>query len=286
MPEGVVGYLLHRLSGIPYCVYAHGEEIGTACSSRQLTFLMRRVYGSARRVIANSENTRRLLRGVGIPDSAIVVIHPGVDTDRFSPGGGAALVRARLGLNGHRVLLTVARLQRRKGHDTVIKALPTVQAVIPDVRYLIVGSGEEETALRALAAGQSVAGLVEFVGQVPSDSLPDYYRACDVFILANREEAHQDIEGFGIVFLEANAASKPVVAGRSGGTSEAVVDGETGVLVDAEDSGTVANAIVSLLSNPERSLRMGVRGRARVVERFGWDAIAERTRRVTSGGAR
>ncbi len=278
MPEGVVGYLLRRLTRIPYCVYAHGEEIGTARSSRQLTFLMRRVYGGARVVIANSESTRRLLLAVGVPAARISIIHPGVDSDRFCPAGDSARTHEGLELNGQRVLLTVARLQRRKGHDTVISALPAVRSAIPHLRYLIVGAGEEEARLRDLAERAGVVDFVEFAGRVSDDRLPAYYQACDVFVLPNREEANRDIEGFGIAFLEASATGKPVIAGRSGGTCEAVVDGETGLLVDGEDPPAVARAILSVLSDPDRSRRMGERGRARAAERFSWDAIARQTR--------
>ena len=286
MPEGVIGYLLRRLAGLPYCVYAHGEEIGTASSSRQLTFLMRRVYGAADVVIANSENTRRLLLAAGAPGSRIEVIRPGVDSDRFSPVSDPTPDRETLGLNGERVLLTVARLQRRKGHDTVIQGLAAVRAVIPHVRYLIVGTGEEEARLRELAASHGVADLVQFAGHVSGDRLPGFYRACDVFVLPNREEVNRDIEGFGIAFLEASASGKPVIAGRSGGTAEAVLDGETGVLVNGEDPRAVADSILSLLTDPERSHRMGQRGRERVVEAFGWDAITRQTRSLPAGHRR
>jgi phosphatidylinositol alpha-1,6-mannosyltransferase len=278
MPEGVVGYLLRRLTGVPYCIYAHGEEIGTAGASRQLTLLMRCAYGAARAVVANSDNTRRLLRAVGVSDSKIVVIRPGVDSHRFRPGGDGARVREKLGLDGHRVLLTVGRLQRRKGHDTVIRALPAVRASVPDVHYLIVGTGEEQVRLRELAVGTGVGDAVRFAGHVPEEGLPAYYQACDVFVLPNREEANRDVEGFGIVFLEASASGKPIVAGRSGGAGEAVVDGETGVLVDGDDVDAVARATTSVLQDPGRSAHMGPRGRARVLESFGWDAIARRTR--------
>lgn len=280
IPEGVIGYLLRRFTGVPYCVYAHGEEIGTARSSRQLSLLMCLVYGAAHRIIANTENTRRLLRGVAVPDSNIVVIHPGVDTQRFCPASGLPLGRERLGLAGGTILLSVGRLQRRKGHDMVIKALPAVATTLPGVRYVVVGTGEEEARLRRLAADVGVAELVQFVGYVADDRLSEYYRSCDVFIMPNREEANHDIEGFGIVFLEAGACGKPVIGGRSGGVCEAVVDGETGLLVDGEDPRAIANAVLSLLADGERLLEMGRKGRARAVARFSWDSIAAGTQRL------
>jgi len=280
MPEGVIAYLLRRIAGVPYCLYAHGEEIGTARSSRQLTVLMRLAYRAAHRIIANADNTRRLLREAGVPDSRIVVIHPGVDTDRFRPSDGAPLARQRLGLDGRRILLSVGRLQRRKGHDMAIRALPAIATAIPTLRYVIVGTGEEEARLRGLAAELGVAELVQFVGYVAGERLPEYYQSCDVFIMPNREETNQDVEGFGMVFLEAGACGKPVIGGRSGGAGEAIVDGETGLLVDGESPRAIADAALSLLSDPERLLEMGRKGRARAVARFGWDSVVAGTRRL------
>lgn len=277
MTEGVIGYMLWRLARLPYCVYAHGEEIGTALSSRQLTFLMRCAYGGAQKIIANSEHTRSLLRSVGVPDDKIVVIHPAVDSAHFHPCDNDVLARKQVGLNGHRVLLSVGRLQRRKGHDMVIKALPAIAAAVPNVRYVIAGTGEEEPRLRALAEELRVAHLVQFAGRVPDAQLPAYYQACNVFLMPNREEGHQDIEGFGIVFLEASACGKPVIGGRSGGTGEAIVDGETGLRTDGENVETIADAAIALLQDRERAEEMGRRGRARVVERFDWDKVAART---------
>ncbi|HYL80030.1 MAG TPA: glycosyltransferase family 4 protein [Candidatus Acidoferrum sp.] len=279
MPEGVIGYLLRRIARIPYCVYAHGEEIGTALSSRQLTLLMRCAYGAADRIIANSRNTQALLCRVGVPEARVTRIAPGVDIRHFTPGDPEDS-RRRLGLQGQRVLLSVGRLQRRKGQDLVIQALPGLLADMPDLCYLIVGTGEEDSRLRSLADELGVGSHVRFAGAVPDRELPDFYRACDVFVLPNREEANQDIEGFGIVFLEANACGKPVVGGRSGGTSDAVVDGLTGLLVDGENLSAIAHALRSLLRDRGRAAALGAEGRRRVVESFSWEQVTEQIRRL------
>lgn len=280
MPEGVVGFVLWSLARVPYLIYAHGEEIGTALTSWQLAFLMRRAYGSAKFIVANSEHTSGLLRAVGVPDSKIVIIHPGVDADLFHPTDDRTDPQKSLGLNGHKVLLSVGRLQRRKGHDTVIKALSIIAREIPDVTYVIVGTGEEEMRLRRLAEEVGVAHAVRFFGRVTDEQLPEYYRACDVFVMPNREEVNQDIEGFGIVFLEANACGKPVIAGRSGGTGEAIAEGETGLRVNGDDHREVAEAVLSLLRNPARALEMGRKGRMRALAEFRWDFIAKKIREL------
>ena len=279
MPEGVVGYLFRQFARLPYCVYAHGEEIGTALASRQLTFLMRRAYTSARAIIANSQNTRSLLKGIGVPDAKIHVISPGVEVDRFTPGD-PRLARATLQLAGQPILLSVGRLQRRKGHDMAIRALPRVAQEFPNMKYIIVGTGEEEQRLQALARQMSVEQYVHFAGRVPNDQLPDYYRACDLFLMPNREEANQDIEGFGIVFLEAAACSKPAIGGRSGGTNDAILDNETGLLVDGGNPQEIAAAVLSLLRDKANAEQMGRRGRAWAVEHFSSERVAERIRRL------
>jgi phosphatidylinositol alpha-1,6-mannosyltransferase len=275
----VIGYLLRKIARIPYCVYAHGEEIGTALSSRQLTLLMRRTYGAADRIIANSRNTQALLSQIGVPETRIVLIPPGVDIRRFTPADSEES-RRRLGLQGQRILLTVGRLQRRKGQDMVIRAMPALRASIPNLRYVIVGSGEEEAHLRSLALQLGVGTCVSFVGAVPDRDLPDYYRACDVFVLPNREEPNQDIEGFGIVFLEANACGKPVVGGRSGGTSDAVLDGATGLLIDGGSESALTEALRSLLQDGQRAAALGAEGRRRVVESFSWERVTEEIRQL------
>jgi len=119
---------------------------------------------------------------------------------------------------------------------------------------------------------------VHFAGRIRDEDLPAYYRACDVFIMPNREETHGDIEGFGIVFLEANACGKPVIGGRSGGTGEAIVDGETGLRIDGTNVTAVAEAAIALLRDDQRASAMGHRGRVRVAQQFDWTVVVRQTR--------
>ncbi len=280
MPEGVFAYLLHAVSKTPYCVYAHGEEIGTALSSRQLRVLMNRVYGSAETIVANSQNTRTLLVRTGVPDSKIAVVFPGVDANRFYPGNSTE-ARKKLGISGQPVLLSVGRLQRRKGHDRVLQSLPRLLSELPGLAYVIAGAGEEEARLKEMAESLNVSRHVHFAGAVPDGLLPDYYRACDVFIMPNREESHHDIEGFGIVFLEANACCKPVIGGKSGGTADAVVDGETGFLVNPEDPVAIADAALLLCRDKTLAAELGHQGRTRAVRQFGWASVANKVKLLT-----
>ncbi len=271
LPEGVAAWFARRRGGAPYLCWAHGEDLATAETSRELTWVMRRVYGAATAVLANSHNTARSLDRVGVGPERILVAHPGVDSGRFRPDVDGSAVRERHARPNDIVLLSVGRLQRRKGHDRVIEAMG--QLARSDLRFLIAGTGEEEDRLRRLAADAGVAHQVTFLGKVLDEELPAHYAACDVFLMPNRQEG-ADIEGFGIVFLEAQATARPVIAGRTGGAPEAVAEGETALLVGGDDVGELAGAIGRLADSPDLRQRMGAAGRCRAAEDFTWDRTA------------
>ncbi|NLB96282.1 MAG: glycosyltransferase, partial [Armatimonadetes bacterium] len=176
------------------------------------------------------------------------------------------------------VLVTVSRLLERKGHDVVLRALPRIAAAVPEVAYLVAGTGPREPVLRRLAGELGVAERVVFAGRVPDEELADYYGAADVFIHPNRELPNGDVEGFGIVFLEANAAGKPVIGGNSGGTPDAVVDGVTGFLIDPNDVDAVADAAIRLLTDRDLARKLGEQGRERARTEFTWERAVERLR--------
>ncbi len=282
LPEGLVAWGLRHAVGVPYLLYAHGEEIQMRLTSRKLTWLIPVVYQGAKAIIANSYHTRQLLVDIGVCSERIHVIHPGVDAAAFHADASTSLtIRQRHNLGNSVVLLTVGRLQRRKGHDMVIRALPLIKQFVLNVFYLIVGTGEEEKYLRDLAATLGVEENVVFVGSIRDDERAAYYAACDVFVMPNRQ-IDADIEGFGIVFLEAGAAGKPVIGGLSGGTGEAIQDGITGLRVDGEKIEAIAQAVVELSTNIKRARAMGERGRQLVESAFSWDSIVECTRRITA----
>jgi phosphatidylinositol alpha-1,6-mannosyltransferase len=274
LPEGLLAWMLKRAAGLPYLCYVHGEELNLAGGSRELAWLTRRVLRGSALVIANSRNTEGLLRdGWGLPPERVRVLHPGADTQRFVPASPDPERRARLGWGGRTVLLTVGRLQKRKGHDQVIRALPQVRRAVPDVLYAIVGDGEERPALEALVDETGLRGHVQFLGALDDDGLVNCYQQCDLFVLANRQVG-QDIEGFGMVLVEAQACGKPVVAGTSGGTAETLCDPETGRLVDADDPARLAEVLVALLQDAQGRRRMGQAARPWAVEQFDWDRLS------------
>jgi phosphatidylinositol alpha-1,6-mannosyltransferase len=274
IPEGVSALMMRAASGRPFVVWTHGEDLACALTSREHAFLVRRVYQRAAAVIANSRHTAAMVGALGIPESSIHVVYPGVDPDRFAPTVDGSDMRRRLAPDGSALLLSVGRLQRRKGHDLAIAALGALGEAARTVKYVIVGDGDERARLEALAVEHGVRERVHFAGEVPAGDLPSYYAACDVFLMPNRLEG-ADVEGFGIVFLEAAASERPAIGGRSGGVAEAIAEGETGLLVGGTDPAELAHAIKQLVESPVLRRRMGATGRQRAIDCFSWERAAD-----------
>ena len=281
LPEGVIAWCLSRRFRIPYLCYVHGEEVTTLSASRELRWLARLVVSGSAALIANSHSTARLLvEQWGARSSAVSIIHPGVDTTQFRPATRDPAARARLGWGDRAVVLTVGRLQKRKGHDQMIRALHTVRRAIPDVLYAIIGDGEERPALKALVDREGLSGHVAFLGECSDRDLIACYQQCDLFVLPNRQVG-QDIEGFGIVLLEAQACGRAVVAGASGGTAETMQVPQTGRVVDCQYPEVLAATIVDLLGDRDRLGRMGVAAREWVA-RFDWSTLGHQAQALFS----
>jgi phosphatidyl-myo-inositol dimannoside synthase len=273
--DGHLGMWLRRWLHLPFLVYAHGNEI---LDVLQGTWPRQRVQlQAADRIVAVSRFTAGLVEQAGVDRGRIHVIHPGCDAERFRPHPVDRVLRERLlgPRAGGRVLLTVGNLVERKGHDMVIQALARVIRRIPDVTYLIVGEGPYRGDLERLARVGGVRDHVVFAGQVDAADLPGVYALSDVFVMPSRvRPADRDVEGFGLVFLEANACGKPVIGGRSGGIPDAIVDGKTGFLVAPENVADIAECLETLLTDRERAAEMGRQGRSRVQAQFSWATAA------------
>jgi phosphatidylinositol alpha-1,6-mannosyltransferase len=275
--EGYLGLQLQRWFKLPFIVYAHGNEILAAIDS--VWDKPRLALKKAACVLANSNYTAGLLQRAGVAPEAITILPLGCDIDRFRPRTPNLQLRRKV--LGDRaqgpVILTVGGLVERKGQDMVIRSLPAVCQRVPDATYLIVGAGPFKERLDKLAAELGVRDRVIFAGSVPDEELPDFYAMCDVFAMPSRARlASHDVEGFGLVFLEANACAKPVVAGRSGGIEDAVVDGFTGLVVDPSDVRDVSQALIRLLTDSELRGRLGQQGRNRVEKQHTWSFLGAR----------
>lgn len=283
LPEGLIGWALRRLHGRPYCVYAHGEELTLAHGSRELAALTRLVFRGASLVIANSDHTRTLLvdRWSAVPDR-VQVLHPGVDVERFRPAPRSAAVRSHLGWGDRPVVLTVGALQKRKGQDTMIRALPALAADFPRVLYAVAGDGWEREYLERLARDLEVRDHVQFRGVASEADLVTCYQQCDVFALPNRQVGW-DFEGFGIALLEAQACGRPVIAGASGGTAEALDAPRTGVRIPCESPEPLVDAVRRLLCDPDSACRLGLAGREWVAANRSWEAASAHARALLLG---
>lgn len=276
LPAGLIGYFLKLTCHFPYILYAHGEEITLYRQLKPEKYIIPLIYKKAKAIIVNSRFTRQLLLEMGVSPSQIHLIHPGVDTNYFRPNLDSTFLREKHDLKDKKIVLTISRLQERKGQDFVIQAMPKVLKQIPNAHYLIVGDGEEHSRLEKMVRELNLEKHVTFTGFVDEDVLPYYYNLADVFILANRETETKDIEGFGMVFIEANACGKPVIGGRTGGAVDAIIDGVTGFLIDPTNVNAISQKIVFLLTHPHKAEEMGKQGRERAVREFQWDNIAKR----------
>jgi phosphatidylinositol alpha-1,6-mannosyltransferase len=278
LPEGVLGWMLNRRLGLPYLCFVHGEDIQTAAESRELAWIIRQVFRHATRLIANSHNTARLLRdNWSVPDQKIAVLQPGMDGSRFVPAAPDQAFLQRMGWDKGPVILTVGRLQRRKGQDMLIRALAQLRQTHPSALYAIIGDGEERESLHTLVSELGLEPAVQFLGEVDDDTMIRCYQQCTLFALPNRTEG-SDIEGFGMVLAEAQACARPVLAGDSGGTRETMRVGETGLIVDCTAPEPLAAALTSLLDQPERMRSMGLAGREHVQAELDWPVHVARAK--------
>jgi len=276
LPEGLVGLIVARLFRKPLVIYAHGEEITTWRQSGKFKVMVF-TYQHADIVIANSDFTRCELVKIGVAEENIILISPGVDIHRFMPGLEISDLKESIGLkHDQKLILSVGRLSRRKGFDMVISVMPELLDHGMDVHYALIGIGEDQAYLEALVNEKGLTERVHFLGHVSTEDLPRWYNACDVFAMPNRE-IDGDTEGFGMVFLEAAACSKSVIAGLAGGTGSAVEHGVTGLRVDGTSEKLVFETLVELLSDNTFREKIGSEALKRAKESFSWESVASKT---------
>lgn len=271
--EGLPAVVAKGLFKIPFIVFAHALEFLRFSPNSLGWKVCRWVYSKSDWVVAISSATRFELVKRDVEAEKVRVIHLGISEETFE---FVPPMREWNGLsfNGRRILLTVGRLVPRKGVDKVLEALPTVIARHPEVLYVIVGDGKYREDLRRLTETLGISDHVLFTGKVP-DVRP-FYRACDIFVMPARQEGKGDVEGLGLVFLEAAACGKPVIAGAAGGAVDTVVHEVTGLFVDPTNPKEIADAILRLLDNPKLAQQMGEAGRQRVMSEFRWELTAKK----------
>ena len=278
-PEATMALLAGRRR---VSVWAHGNEVMPYRGRRLRGWLRRQVLERAHVVVCNSTFTQSLVAAIA-PQAHTVVVNPAVDAAQFHSDMDRMAARDALGLpQDRRIVLTVSRLDPMKGHETVLRA---IAALPPDQQaqlcYVIVGKGPARQAIEACARAMGVADRVRFEGFVSDDRLPHYYAAADLFTLCSVvDHDRSSLEGFGMVFTEAQAAGLPVIGTRSGGIVDAIREGEGGWLIEERDAGALALHLGALVADPAAYRAQGARGRARVLREMTWRGYADRVRDV------
>ena len=273
IPNGVIGLIAKRVSGGKLVVYLHGSEINRFKKKLNNRMLLKAVLSNADCIIANSRYTASLVSDLHLREDVLRTVNIGADTSRFFPLDSRGRILSELAIPRDAfVFLTMGRLIRRKGHDRVLQALAGIGSSHDNAYYVIAGRGPEERRLRELVEQLGVSERVRFTGYIPHHQVNDYLNSCDCFIMANREESG-DVEGYGLVFLEAAACRKPAIAGRSGGAVEAVLHDVTGLLVDPSRPDEIARAMELMITDPELASRLAGNGFSRVRGELNWETV-------------
>jgi phosphatidyl-myo-inositol dimannoside synthase len=268
-PTPILACMVCAITRVPFAVHALGEDLIAARHGpvrRALSIALKKACV----VMCISRFTANEAELFGVPRDRTLTISPGIDPIPYFDVSidDVKVLRSRFDLFGKKIILTLARLDVRKGHDMVVRSLPAIVACVPAVHYLIVGKGDPAR-LFDIASKLGVRDRLTVIDYVPTGDLPALFALCDVYVMVSRSDPEtQEVEGFGIVYLEAAACGKPTVAGNQGGCPDAVADQETGFLVDCTDVPAIESAVIRLLSNEAESQRMGLAGKARVCKEF------------------
>jgi phosphatidylinositol alpha-1,6-mannosyltransferase len=276
-PLGVMARAMRRAGAQKIVALTHGHEVWWA-KVPPFSFAIRYMSNDIDALTYLGSYTKgEISKALSKNDkSKLVQIAPGIDVDHFVPIDSSKL-RAELGLTDKSVIISVGRLVHRKGQDMLISSLPQIRAKIANVHLVLVGVGPHQGYLEKLAAKLEVTDCITFIGRINYADLPGYICLGDVFAMPSRSRFFGlEVEGLGIVYLEASACGLPVVGGKSGGAPDAVVAGETGVVVDGANTVEIAEACIELLNNPELCALMGANGRAWIIENWRWEIWASK----------
>ena len=254
----------------------HGHEVWWS-KVFPFTLAIRRIGSSVDVLTYLGEFTRTAIAGALAPKSAdaMVKIAPGIDTEHFAPIDSSSL-RQSLGLGEKKVIVSVGRLVHRKGQDRLIESMRAIVQEVPTAHLLLIGEGPYRQHLQALVRKYALDDHISFIGRIQYADLPQYICIGEIFAMPSRSRFFGlEVEGLGIVYLEASACGLPVIAGASGGAPDAVIDGTTGVVVDGLDSAAIAVAAINLLNNPTQARLMGQAGRSWIVEKWNWQIWAD-----------
>lgn len=275
LPLGTVVYFLSFILPFKYFVFLHGLDLSSALKIKRKRKISTLILKRAEKIIAaNSFVAATLLKELPALKEKVLVINPGLSKDQpLVKGEDKEVLRAKYNLKDKTILFSLGRLVKRKGFDYTIEALKKMSAKdLENLIYIIAGTGPEAENLKQ-AVPDNLKNKILFLGEISEDSKWHWLAICDIFIMPARD-IDGDYEGFGIVYLEANLFSKPVIAGRAGGVSDAVVDGLNGLLVDPENIEAIKEAILKLKNNSDLAIKLGAAGQKRALANFNWEKLA------------
>jgi len=275
LPVGTIALILNKVFKIPYCVYIYGMDLVVMRHSIRKMKLIKLILKNAHTIIANSNWTKNRAIQLKADENKIVVVYPcanKLDTVKIAQSE-LDNFKTEYNLVGKKILLSVGNLVTRKGHDMVISAMSEVIKEVKDIIYIVIGSGPNKENLIKQVEQTGLVDNVKFFFNIPNTILPKFYNIANIFIMPARELKDQynktiDVEGFGMVFLEANLYGKPVIGGLSGGQSEAIQDNYSGLLVNPENIRDISQAILKLANNAELRHKLGIQGKNRVIKQF------------------
>ena len=276
-PLGLLSKGLRRAGVKEIVALTHGHEVWWS-KVFPFTLAMKSISRQVNTLTYLGEFTRNAISKsvTKVAAQSMVKIAPGIDTDHFSPQDAREL-RNELGLSEKKVIVSVGRLVHRKGQDVLIEAMPAIIKDVPDAHLLMIGEGPYRGYLENRVKALGIQESVTFIGRIQYVDLPMYLCVGDLFVMPSRSRlAGLEVEGLGIVYLEASACGLPVIAGDSGGAPDAVLEGQTGLVVDGTQNSEVASAVVELLLDPERSQAMGIRGREWIIQEWRWEIWSAR----------
>jgi phosphatidylinositol alpha-1,6-mannosyltransferase len=276
-PLGLLSASMKRAGVKRTVALTHGHEVWWA-KVFPFNLLMRRIGATVDSLTYLGEFTRNAISAALSKEAAhaMVKIAPGIDVDHFKPVDAASL-RAELGLTNKKVIVSVGRLVHRKGQDHLIESMPAILKLHPDAHLVLVGKGPYLEHLAKLVAKNGLQDSVSFIGRIQYAELPAYICCGDIFAMPSRSRLMGlEVEGLGIVYLEASACGLPVIAGKSGGAPDAVFDGTTGLVVDGTNNDEIAKAAIALLSDPSKAQQMGAAGRQWIIDEWRWEIWAQK----------
>jgi phosphatidylinositol alpha-1,6-mannosyltransferase len=278
-PLGLLAPVLRRAGIKRIIALTHGHEVWWS-KVWPFTWAMKSIARNVDHLTYLGEFTRRAISRTinSSAQSAMVKIAPGIDTEHFAPSDSSEL-KSQLGITDKKVIVSVGRLVHRKGQDVLLEAMPQILSKIPKAHLLLIGEGPYRQYLEKRAKDLEIDSHITFIGRVMYSDLPKYICLGEVFVMPSRSRlAGLEVEGLGIVYLEASACGLPVIAGNSGGAPDAVIDGVTGVVVDGKDQHVIATSIVNLLEDQEKAREMGRNGREWVINQWRWEIWSEKFR--------